>query len=335
MKRDLLEVVELAYDVDAPEPDWLERLSLTVNDQLGVGLGAQCFTYSVTAEGRLRVGEFKPLGLPDFVSGTTVRMLEDLPADFVLRAFKRCECLSQSQLDPVAYDFIRPIQLQLGALIGWYDMLVLTGLDPSSNGVFFGMGLPEVRSAPARTTRSWSRVAVHLATAHRLRRRLSAAQKASVDTADAILTPGGRVEHVQEEAQPPEARARLKSAVQETERARGRMRKSAPEESLELWKGLVSGRWTLVDHFENDGKRYVLARRNDVLLGGLAALTPRERQAVGYAALGHTNKLIAYEMGLSASTVGVLLHRAGKKLGAQTREGLVAAYTRGRADAAE
>ena len=69
----------------------------------------------------------------------------------------------------------------------------------------------------------------------------------------------------------------------------------------------------LVDHFESDGKRYVLARRNDAAVRGLAALTDRERQALGYAALGHTNKLIAYEMGIvnmrlgEASAVPVLI----------------------------
>jgi DNA-binding CsgD family transcriptional regulator len=107
------------------------------------------------------------------------------------------------------------------------------------------------------------------------------------------------------------------------------MRVKEPEQAVDLWKGLVSGRWTLLDHFETDGTRYVVARRNEVRLTGLRALTERERQAVGYAALGHTNKLIAYEMGLSASTIGVLLHRAAKKLQTTTRGGLVAAYTAG------
>jgi DNA-binding CsgD family transcriptional regulator len=49
------------------------------------------------------------------------------------------------------------------------------------------------------------------------------------------------------------------------------------------------------------------------------ALSPRERQVLSLAAAGDTNKVIAYELGLSPSTVGVLVSRAMRKLGAPTR----------------
>jgi len=60
-------------------------------------------------------------------------------------------------------------------------------------------------------------------------------------------------------------------------------------------------------------------QRNDVRMPLPNALSPRERQALGFAALGDSNKLIAYELGISASTVGVLLYRAAQKLGCHTR----------------
>jgi DNA-binding NarL/FixJ family response regulator len=81
----------------------------------------------------------------------------------------------------------------------------------------------------------------------------------------------------------------------------------------------VAGRWTLLDHFDRDGRRYLLAHRNDPDAPDPRALTLRERQVVGYVALGQSNKLIAYELGLSASTVGVLLKTAAAKLGARSR----------------
>jgi DNA-binding CsgD family transcriptional regulator len=77
----------------------------------------------------------------------------------------------------------------------------------------------------------------------------------------------------------------------------------------------VSGRWSLVEHFERDGRRYYLAHKNDPELTKDRSLTPQERVVLGYAELGHSNKLIAYELGLSSSTISTTLNRAKKKLG--------------------
>jgi DNA-binding NarL/FixJ family response regulator len=81
-----------------------------------------------------------------------------------------------------------------------------------------------------------------------------------------------------------------------------------------VWRGLVAGRWSLVEQVDTDGRRYLIAHRNDPTTPDLRALTSRERQVVGYADLGHSNKLIAYELGLSPSTVGVQLKRGRAKL---------------------
>jgi DNA-binding CsgD family transcriptional regulator len=81
-----------------------------------------------------------------------------------------------------------------------------------------------------------------------------------------------------------------------------------------------------LEHFESDGHRYLLARRNDPQAAESPKLSRRERQVVGYARLGHSNKLIAYELGISAATVGVLLHRAALKLKAKGRQELIAKY---------
>jgi DNA-binding NarL/FixJ family response regulator len=81
-----------------------------------------------------------------------------------------------------------------------------------------------------------------------------------------------------------------------------------------MWQAMVSGRWSLLDHFDSDGRRYVLAHRNDPQVPDARGLTLRQRQVIAYAALGHSNKVIAYELGLSASTVGCHLARARAKL---------------------
>ena len=56
-------------------------------------------------------------------------------------------------------------------------------------------------------------------------------------------------------------------------------------------------------------------------------LTRRECQVAGYAALGHSNKLIAYELGLAPGTVAYYLATAGGKLRVRSRAGLIRRLT--------
>ena len=52
-------------------------------------------------------------------------------------------------------------------------------------------------------------------------------------------------------------------------------------------------------------------------------LTERENQVCTYAALGETNKLISYRLGISPSKVSTALRSAMRKLDFQTRAQLV------------
>jgi DNA-binding CsgD family transcriptional regulator len=112
------------------------------------------------------------------------------------------------------------------------------------------------------------------------------------------------------------------------ERARGVLRNDA-DRALPTWRALVQARWSLVDEFQADGQRYVLARTNGLSSQGMSLLTPRERQVSACIAMGHSNKEAAYELGLSHSTVRVLVARACAKLGARTRVELVEKYRSG------
>jgi DNA-binding NarL/FixJ family response regulator len=82
-------------------------------------------------------------------------------------------------------------------------------------------------------------------------------------------------------------------------------------------------KWTLLDQFERDGKQYLVAVRDDAACGGLALLSSRERQVVAFAARGLSNKVVGFELGISTSTVGVLLSRASAKLGVRSRRELL------------
>jgi DNA-binding NarL/FixJ family response regulator len=112
----------------------------------------------------------------------------------------------------------------------------------------------------------------------------------------------------------------LRSAVQSIERARTTLRGDV-RAALGLWRGLVSARWSLVDAFEADGARYIVARENipDARLSGL---TPTESCVVTYAARGFSTKEIAYTLGVSDATVRVLIRRAVQRCGVRDRHEL-------------
>jgi len=83
--------------------------------------------------------------------------------------------------------------------------------------------------------------------------------------------------------------------------------------------GTVATRWSALAHFERDGQRYVVARATDRGMR-IAGLSRREEEVIARAALGHAQKVIAYDLGISASTVRVLLGRVRRKVGARTSQ---------------
>jgi DNA-binding CsgD family transcriptional regulator len=86
---------------------------------------------------------------------------------------------------------------------------------------------------------------------------------------------------------------------------------------------VIAGAWSLVAHFDGDAHRCFVARRNDPAALSGSTLSERERQIVAYASLGHSNKLIAYELGLCSSTVAAQLTSAARKLGVSSRKTLL------------
>lgn len=107
---------------------------------------------------------------------------------------------------------------------------------------------------------------------------------------------------------------------------RRRLRPASQEEAQALWKGLIEGAWSLLDHVESGGKRFVLTRRNPIGASDPNALTPRERAVLAFAAMGRQNKYIAYALGLSPSTVAAHLRSACRKLGFASRREVILSF---------
>jgi DNA-binding NarL/FixJ family response regulator len=132
---------------------------------------------------------------------------------------------------------------------------------------------------------------------------------------EAIFDPAGRTQHAIGMARYRHALERLRETV--LSRARSRDVEEAAVDPA--WSAVIAGRWSLVDRFDSDGRRYVVAYRNPRGVLDPRRLTPREECVTTLAALGRSNKEIGVELGVSQSTVGTLLAAALAKLGLGSR----------------
>jgi hypothetical protein len=192
------------------------------------------------------------------------------------------------------------------------DWLGIKAIDPSGRGLIITAPLSKVSVAPKPLVRTWSRIAAHIAAGHRLIRRLPR-EEAIIDTRNE------KIVHAEGEAQGKTARELLGRAARRIDRARGKMRSASPEEAVSIWRGLVDGKWSLVERVDSDGQRHLLVRRNVEGLTGDSPeqLTRDERQVLAYLALEHETALVAYELGLTEDAVEKLVASAQAKLGAR------------------
>ena len=310
--QDVVGIIEAAYRVDQTEARWLETALDAIRPSLDRGMGCSAFLYDASDPAKLRIHTLRGASAPHDEAVT--RAIERSSPDRVAWVFRTQACRTASE----GPDWANQPAAKLFRSWGIEDVLFVNGLDASGVGCFFTAKLATRAPVTRATNARWSRIAAHLGAGYRLQRRLAQSSP------EAILSPGGKLEHAVGEATEGSAREALRRAVTAVERARGKLRRTDPTEAVETWRASVSARWSLVDQFESDGKRYVIARRNDVPGRGPEALSARERQALALAAMGHHNKLVAYEMGISPSTVRVLLARAFKKLGVRSRAEAIA-----------
>jgi DNA-binding CsgD family transcriptional regulator len=166
----------------------------------------------------------------------------------------------------------------------------------------------------------WDRVGAHIAAGARLRARLGGA---GLEEAAAIFDPvSGTLDIQQPELQSLERQERLRLLIEARNQAHS-LADDQPLEAMELWQGLVAGRWSLLDVLDSDGRVFTVLRENAVDARSTVRLSERERQVAYLVGRGHHIKLVAYELGLSPSTVRSQLRAAVSKLNLEDRSGLV------------
>jgi DNA-binding CsgD family transcriptional regulator len=315
MRGDYLGLVEAAYDLELAQPQWLRRLAHHARSVVEGASFAIAYTIDVS-DGRLQgYSKVEGVRVPSgFVEAMDAQRATDEQgvANLVLGTWRQ-RVATMTQLmghgEPQRNRLTGPI-LRLG---GIEEMLACVGLDAEGRGVALSTDLPKpTRLSPSVRAR-WQLVTVHLAAACRLRRRFALG-----GSEESVLSPGGRMLHAEGEAAARDARERLREAVVSRDRARTRRMRADPGPALAMWDGLVAGRWTLIDRFESDGRRYVVAHRNETDPAGPPRLTRRERQVVSHLLQGDSLKVTAYALGVAQSTVSEARARALLKLGVRT-----------------
>jgi DNA-binding NarL/FixJ family response regulator len=157
------------------------------------------------------------------------------------------------------------------------------------------------------------RLGSHIATGLRLQRVLGSANFED-PAVEAILDTEGRAQHSVGMARMSGALEQLRQSVLERSRT-----KEADLAGDPAWNAVLAGRWSLVDRFDSDGRRFVVAYRNPPGVLDPRRLTPREEGVTALAAIGRSNKEIAGQLGVTQSTVATLLAAALSKLGLSSR----------------
>jgi DNA-binding CsgD family transcriptional regulator len=326
---DVVSAIEAAYGDEPDDPAWLRRIAEVAARHLDQGFGAYAYLYDVSG-GTRRHEASVVLGMSDeMVEG--IRQAEALrarsPAELTTRMYRSgpaCQTgSSQSGLTRNRWRREPGIARAIETTRARDSLGLVTG-DPSGIGCAIQFPKREIGPMSKATTGIWTRVAAHLAAAYRMRR-----AGASASAADAVLSPSGRVEHAEPAAQGASDRSALSRGAKRMDLARGKLRRDDPRAAVDLWRALVAGRWSLVDHFDHDGRRFLLARRNEhAPTVSLGTLSPRQRDVLALAALGYGNKLIGYQLGLTPSAVAMILTRAAQRLRVRSRLQLIATYRR-------
>jgi len=314
-----LSLVEAAYRPSDGEAGWLDQVAAAGREALDHGLGVMAYTFGLGPRGKFDLGTVAARGakarsVATMVLATRASRERDLRKIY----FETGLCSTLSEFMGAAT--LRRARLARihGALTGIRDFLAIKGTDGGRRGMAVGVFLPRVLELPDAFREQLEHVGAHLAAAHRLASKRSPRSDGLPEATEAVLEPGGAIVHAEGDAQG--AREMLRETTRRIDRARA----TREDGALAVWPALLEARWSLVDHFETDGRRYVVARRNAGEVAAPAVLSPREQQVVALSARGHTHKLVAYELGISASTVRTLETRAMQKLGVRSRVELIA-----------
>jgi DNA-binding CsgD family transcriptional regulator len=326
-ERDHVSVVEAAYELEPDDKTWLGRVLRALEPFLNQGLGVAAY-YDLIEDGRHSMRHMTQVDSGPHVFEAAMKAVSLAPPETVPQLHRCRPCITHSEGRGMGPEFadLPEVRDVMWPIAGARDCVLLRASDPHESYVYFAACMPNVGRLPPKLRSHLEKLAAHIAAACRLRRALAkdaTSTDPSGSSVDAILDTRGRLVHAEGPAADVSSRASIVVAAEQQLAARGRLRRENSERALELWQAMIAGRWSLVAQTDTDGKRMLLARRNEPNVASPRSLTARERALVHWTARGHPLRLIAYELGISPSTASAQRQRALRKLGIRTRAELL------------
>jgi DNA-binding CsgD family transcriptional regulator len=294
-RRALVDLAQAAYATESDDAAWLARLHASADRLLDTGMGS--IGYFVDAGAQRIAG----IVGDELLAGAVVPM----HAAHGAGAF---DVYFQPRATSLKRFYGGTQDARIGEFLGPTagDIWGITCVDARGRGVVLTAPQGTRRTLPLGT-RAWTMAAVHIATAWRMRTRADRG-------VEAVLSKTGKLLHREPSAEGSE-KALAAAVVRRGEALRGASSVGS-EAALAAWRSLTDGRWSIVEAVESDGKRYLVARRNELdTPDAPTALTDLERQVCAMAAAAHSQKLIAYELGIHPSAVVRNLASGMAKLG--------------------
>jgi DNA-binding CsgD family transcriptional regulator len=317
----IIDMVEAAYRPCAEESEWLERVLAVAWSTTRQAVFASGITFDRPEEGqRVRVHAWRHAGASDEAQKAVVQYAVRASKE-VERAWLRQGVVdTASQISDGSRQFFEAIASKTGVVA---DALLINAIDPNGRGAYVAIFLREQSKLDGADRERWEMLGAHLTAGHRVWAGVVAAKSPSTPLpcgAEAVVDPKTfQVTDTAGRAKDRGTTAMLRDSARQVDRARGRLRKTDPDEALQTWWALMHGRWSMVDWFDSDGRRFVLGIPNPPDLGDPRGLTERELQVATYAARGETGKLIGYRLGIPRGTVSHELNAAMRKLGVKTQ----------------
>jgi len=299
-------LVRQLYSAESDEKTWLEGIQQAALEALGHPRILQVGLVHITPDGRGRMAS-------DIVGPGPDNLRPELVPPEVIRRLYLAGPLNWGS-DAITGDD-RPMLAALKQLRTEYqiqDGLGVVGMDPSGHALIMSIGVTSRRLSP-RVRTTLTQLAGHMATAYRLR---------LAPTSPAVVVDPTNGEVLDQPGPEPPSTRTLQGAALDIERAQ-RHDGNDPEAALGFWKALVEGRWSLVERFESDGRRILVACQNEPETQAHRALSESERKVVALVSLSHSQKLVAYELGYSEVVVSRLIKSALVKLGLRSRSQLI------------